>query len=83
MDRILTKQEKEKLVLDLLNQGKSTREIAQEAQVSFKDIGAIRDKATKEKEASKEQAEKISVSTQAYKLFSARKTPLEVVMRYN
>jgi hypothetical protein len=31
MDRILTKQEKEKLVLDLLNQGKSTHEIAQEA----------------------------------------------------
>jgi transposase-like protein len=80
MDRILTKQEKEKLVLDLLNQGKNTREIAQEAGMSFRDIGAIRDKATKEKEASKEQAEKISVLTQAYKLFSEDKTPLQVAI---
>jgi hypothetical protein len=37
--------------------------------MSFKDITPILKKAREEKEASNEQAEKISVSTQAYKLF--------------
>ena len=41
---ILTREEKEKLVLDLYNQGKSTREIAQIAHMSFRDIGAIIEK---------------------------------------
>ena len=36
---ISTREEKEKLVLDLYNQGKSTREIAQIAHMSFRDIG--------------------------------------------
>ena len=35
---ILTRQERERLVLDLYNQGKNTREIAQEVKMSFKDI---------------------------------------------
>jgi DNA-binding NarL/FixJ family response regulator len=34
---ILTREEKEKLVLDLYNQGKSTREIAEEVRMSFRD----------------------------------------------
>ena len=38
---VLTREEKERLVLDLYNQGKSTREIAKEARMSFRDIGAI------------------------------------------
>src|SRR5919109_750736 len=64
---VLTREQKERLVLDLYNQGKSTREIAEEARMSFRDIGVILDKAEEEKEASKEQAEKVSQSTQAYK----------------
>jgi hypothetical protein len=40
-------------VLDLYNQGKNTYEIAQEVRMSFRDIGAILDKARKEKETSK------------------------------
>ena len=55
---VLTREEKERFVLDLYNQGKSTREIAEEARMSFRDIGAILDKAEEEKETSKEQAEK-------------------------
>ena len=41
---ILTRQERERLVLDLYNQGKTYREIAKEARVSFRDIGAILNK---------------------------------------
>ena len=48
---VLTRQEKEKLVLDLYNQGKNTREIA-EARISFRDIGVIQDKAEEEKQTS-------------------------------
>jgi DNA invertase Pin-like site-specific DNA recombinase len=55
---ILTREEKERLVLDLYNQGKSTRQIAEEARMSFRDIGVILNKAIEEKETSKEQAEK-------------------------
>ena len=42
---VLTREEKEKLVLDLYNEGKSTREIAEEARMSFRDIGVILNKA--------------------------------------
>ena len=47
---ILTRQEKEKLVLDLYNQGKTYREIAKEARMSPRDIGVIVNKAVKEEE---------------------------------
>src|SRR5919108_2290090 len=89
---ILTRQERERLVLDLYNQGKTIREIAKEARMSFRDIGAILNKVVEEKtEGSKEQenAEKyqeqkgLSLSAQAYKLFSDRKTPLEVAIALN
>ena len=80
---VLTREEKERLVLDLYNQGKSTREIAEEARMSFRDIGAILDKAEEEKKTSKEQAEKTSQSTQAYKLFSEGKSPVQVAIALN
>jgi hypothetical protein len=80
---VLTRQEKERLVLDLYNQGKSTREIAEEVRMSFRDIGAILNKAMEEKETSKEQAEKVSQSTQAYKLFSEGKSPVQVAIALN
>jgi hypothetical protein len=80
---ISTREEKERLVLDLYNQGKSTREIAEEARMSFRDIGAILNKAIEEKETSKEQAEKVSQSTQAYKLFSEGKSPVQVAITLN
>jgi hypothetical protein len=55
--------------------------------MSFRDIGAILNKTFVEKaEGSKEQQEEIqqlSDSSQAYKLFSERKTPLEVAIELN
>ena len=80
---VLTREERERFVLDLYNQGKNTREIAEEARMSFRDIGAILDKAEEEKKTNKEQAEKVSHSTHAYKLFSEGKTPVQVAIALN
>jgi uncharacterized protein YerC len=38
---ILIRQERERLVLDLYNQGKTYREISEEARISTHDIGII------------------------------------------
>ena len=46
---ILTRQERERLVLDLYNQGKTYREISKEARISPRDIGVILYKAVEEK----------------------------------
>jgi DNA-binding CsgD family transcriptional regulator len=70
---MLNKQEKEKLVLDLRSQGKTFREIAKEAQISPRDIKDILNKTTSEEQS-------MSLSTQAYELFSKGKTPLEVAI---
>src|ERR687889_106360 len=82
---VLTRQEKERLVLELYNQGKTIREIAKEARMSFRDIRVILNKAVEENtEGSKEQElQQLSISSQAYKLFSDRKTPLEVAIALN
>jgi DNA-directed RNA polymerase specialized sigma subunit len=46
----LTRQERERLVLEhYYNQGKTIREIAKEVRMSFRDIGAILNKAVEEK----------------------------------
>ena len=45
----MTRQEKERLVLELYNQGKTIREIAKEARMSFRDTEVILNKAVKEK----------------------------------
>jgi transposase len=75
--------EREKIVVDLYkNQNKSIREIAQEARMSFRDIGAILKKA---EEANNGNAiddgkdnnnNKHTKATQAYKLFSEGKKPV-------
>ena len=71
----LTRKERESLVIDLLNKCTPIREIATQAGLSFRDIGAIKKKAEEEKESSKEQADKVTKSTQAYKLFLEGKSP--------
>jgi hypothetical protein len=76
---ILTRQEKEGLVIDLYNQGENTRQIAQQVGISFRDIGAILKKAAKEKE----KQHSISVSSQAYAMFSEGKTPIQVAIKLN
>jgi transposase len=96
---ILTRQERERLVLDLYNQGKTYREIAKEARISPRDIGvilkAVEDTRTEgskgeqqennnDAENDQEQGQQHSfLSTQAYKLFSEGKTPIEVAIELN
>jgi transposase len=91
----ITRQERERRVLALYNQGKTIREIAKEVRMSFRDIGAILNKTVEEKAGGikqqddaeehreQEQQQYLSLSTQAYKLFSDRKTPLEVAIALN
>jgi transposase-like protein len=80
---VLSRQERERLVLDLYNQGKNTREIAQEVRMSFSAIGAILKKAEEEKGAEEQQGQKMSLSSQAYKLFSERRTLAQVAIALN
>jgi len=96
---VLTRQEKEKLILDLYNQGKTYKQIAETARVSPRDIKPVLEKAEKEREkelgintqeednggtANQNQTQKkISISSQAYRLFSEGKTPLDVAIELN
>jgi transposase len=95
---ILTRQERERLVIDLYyNQGKTYRQISKEARISPRDIGVILNKVMEEKKTeglkeerqqqdnieSEKNQECLSLSSQAYKLFSEGKTPLEVAVTLN
>jgi hypothetical protein len=80
---VLTRQEKERLVIELYNQGKTIRDIAKELRISFRDIGAILKKASGEREEKQDIKESLSPSTKAYHLFSKGKTPIEVAIALN
>ena len=80
---MLTRQERERLVADLYNQGKTIRDIAKELRMSFRDIGAILKKASREMEEKRDTKESLSPSSQAYRLFSKCKTPIEVAISLN
>ena len=60
---ILTRQERERLVLEHYNQGKTYREISKEARISPRDIGVILNKVVEEKktEGLKEEQDNIDV----------------------
>jgi hypothetical protein len=92
---ILTRQEKERLVIELYNLGKTYREISKEARISPRDIGVILNKVMEEKktqglkeqegnsDSEKNQEQRLSLSAQAYKLFSEGKTPIRVAIALN
>lgn len=67
---LLSKKDKEKLVIKLANEGKTTREIAKEVHISLKSIGQILNKVTGDDEAEKEQRLKDkSECARAFKMF--------------
>src|ERR671927_461693 len=77
---VLTRKEKEELVLDLyFNQNKTYSEIAKVAKISPRDIKPIVDKAIDEKERMQHK----STAVQAYELFSKGKTLLQVTIDLN
>src|SRR5215207_5248364 len=95
---VLTRQEKEKLILDLYNEGKTYKQIAETARVSPRDLKPVLEKAEKEREkelgintqegnngstGNQNQTQKTSISSQAYRLFSGGKTPLDVAIELN
>ena len=92
---MLTRQEREQTVLTLYNQGKTIRDIAREVRISFRDIGVVlkkeEEKMEKEKQRTRFENNMTSTegdnsrgtnssSTQAYKLFSQGRTPVEVAI---
>jgi hypothetical protein len=78
---MLTRQEKERLVRELYNQGKTIRDIAKELRISFRDIGAILKKGSGEKEEKQDKEQSLlSPSSEAYQLFSEGKAPIEVAI---
>ena len=95
---MLTRQEREQNVLSLYNQGRTIREIAKEIRISFRDIGTVlkKEEEKMEKENKRTRFENNmtstegdnsrgtnSSSTQAYKLFSQGRTPVEVAIELN
>jgi hypothetical protein len=79
---VLNKQEKEKLVITLHKEGKTIRQIAHEAHISFTDIGKIIRKINGQKDETIDLKTK-SKDTQALYLFSIGKTPLDVAIELN
>jgi hypothetical protein len=93
---MLTRLEREQVVVDLYNQGKTIRDIAKEVRISFRDIGAVLKK-EEEKERQKKQLDNndtttpdsyknqrgLSSSVQAYELFSQGITPVQVAIELN
>jgi len=80
---MLTRQEKEQFVINLYNQGNTIRDIAKEARMSFRDIGAILKKASGEMEEKQDIKESLSLSNKSYRLFSKGKTPIQVAITLN
>ncbi|HYZ97005.1 MAG TPA: hypothetical protein VE524_10460 [Nitrososphaeraceae archaeon] len=83
---LLNKFEKEKRVIELNNEGKTIREIAKEVRMSFRDISKLRNgydkkirlQRTKEENNTEITTKKLSLSTQAFKLFKEGKKLDEV-----
>jgi hypothetical protein len=85
---MLNRTEKEQRVIELYQQRKNIREIAQEVHMSFGDIGAIerkfkglQDDDGKSKEQQDKAPSTLSKDSQAFALFSDGKKPIEVAIR--
>jgi hypothetical protein len=83
MQVMLNKQDKEKLVIMLHKEGKTIRQIAHEAQLSFTDIGKIIRKLNGQNNNDSMDLKDKSIETHAIYLFSIGKTPLEVAIELN
>jgi transcriptional regulator len=81
---MLSRIEKEQRVIDLYQQGKTIREIAQDVHMSFGDIGAIVRKATGPVEDNNNNIPLTTLSkdSQAFALFSDGKKPIEVAIKW-
>ena len=81
----MNREQREQYVIQLYKENKSTREIAKLMHMSFRNIGAIIKKLKLEAEPEKDQLKDDDIkskskTTQAIKLFSELKTPVEVAI---
>jgi hypothetical protein len=83
MQVILNKKEKEELVVKLYQDGKSVREIAQQAHLSFGIIGKIIRRINGQNNNDEIDLRDKLIETRAIYLFSIGKTPLEVAIELN
>ena len=79
---MLTSDQKEAIVIEMLKKKKPIREIAKEAQKSFSYIGEIKRRILGES-ASYKKKKKLSKVAQALELFSKNKTPIEVAIEFD
>ena len=79
---ILSKKEKEMLVIKLAEEGKSTRQISEAVHISLKDIGTIKRRYTGEEE-SIEKNNSLSINSKAFKLFKENKNLVDVAITLN
>jgi hypothetical protein len=75
---VLTRSEKEELVIQLYEEGKTIREIAKEVRMSFGPIGKIIRKVTGDSSKDNNNEHTKSRETEALKLFQEGKAPVEV-----
>jgi DNA-binding CsgD family transcriptional regulator len=75
---ILSTKEKEKRVLEYLEQEKSYREIQDQLHISSRDISSIVKKAKEKKDKEEEKKIQTSITSKAYKLYTKGKSPLQV-----
>jgi hypothetical protein len=81
--QVLNKQDKEQLAIKLHQQGKTIREIAHAAHLSFADIGKIVRKINGQNNNSGLDLKDKSIETRAIYLFSIGKMPLEIAIELN
>jgi DNA-binding CsgD family transcriptional regulator len=82
----MSREEKERRVIDLYSQGKTYRQIAEEVRISPNDIHAILKKKEEEKNnnaVTNNQKQRQELSSRAYDLFSQGKTPVQVAIALN
>jgi hypothetical protein len=80
---LLSRPEKEKLVLEMYSQGKTYKQIAQEVRISPRDIGKILNKSAVGSEKEKNGRNDNLPSAKAYELFRNGESPVEVAIALN
>jgi hypothetical protein len=78
---ILTRKEKEQLVIKLASEGKTTKKIAQIAHVSLGDIGKIIRRFTGEE--TEYQNKDLSLTSKAFQMFNENKSRVDVAIALN
>ncbi|MGI0044083.1 MAG: hypothetical protein ACRD47_10260, partial [Nitrososphaeraceae archaeon] len=78
---VLRRSEKEELVVQLYEEGKTIREIAKEVRMSFGPIGNIIRKVTGDNSTDNNNKPMLSKETKALRLFSNGKSPISVTIK--